>query len=350
MRDRNRAGWAIALLAHVGCLPMAAAQVVERDTKLTGPKGRTIERSIRTERGPGFVDRRVEIKRPHETLIRDTRIQQPGGHAPPPGPGFRPGSGPPRGPGFRPVVERDVIIERGPVLAPFVAPFLSFSFGSPPPPPPPPVVYVPEPVYVPAEPVYVPAPYVAAVPPVVVAPAPAPEPVPVVGPPIAPQVADAIGRLSSFHHQSRRDGCLTLGHLGDARAVPPLMARLEQDFDREVRTAAAWALGELADPRAALVLERAALYDKRQEVRDAARLAYRKLPRPGQAPAAGEAMTNQPIDPGSSPQPAVVSQPTASRVNRPASVPTDRDAVDPGPPPATSSDVPPPLPVPDLPR
>src|SRR3954466_14315674 len=36
----------------------------ERDVTITGPRGRSIERSIRTERGPGFVDRQVNIQRP----------------------------------------------------------------------------------------------------------------------------------------------------------------------------------------------------------------------------------------------------------------------------------------------
>ena len=292
MNSRTRSIRTVALLGCVVGASAASAQVAERDTRLTGPKGRTIERSIRTERGPGFVDRKIEIKRPGGTLTRETRLPQPGGYAPRPGP---PG-GPPRSRIIERdvVVERNVFVERPPLIAPFVAPFLSFSFGAPPPPPPPPpVVYIPEPVYIAA-------PMVVAQPPVVVT-APAYSQTP--GPPVALEptmplaVADAVGRLASLHHQSRRDGALTLGNLGDDRAVAPLIDRLEHDFDREVRVAAAWALGEIGDPRAAVVLQRAALYDRRQEVRAASATAYQRLPRPGQDPIGPETAATG-IDPG----------------------------------------------------
>ena len=109
------------------------------------------------------------------------------------------------------------------------------------------------------------------------------------GPPSGPQpppafdpFADAIGRLKSFHGSSRRDGALTLGRIGDPRAVPALNERLEHDFDKEVRVAAAWAIGEIADEGGAVALERAAIHDKRHEVRDAATIALKKLPKPGQ--------------------------------------------------------------------
>ncbi len=337
MRNRIAASWVLSLLGCLGGTAGAVGQVVERDTKLTGPRGRTIERSIRTERGPGFVDRQVEIKRPGETLIRDTRIQQPGGYGP--RPGFRPGP-----PGRPVVIERDLIVERAPLIAPFVAPFFNFSFGSPPPPPPPPVVYVPEPIVIP-EPVYVAAPgFVATAPVVVGVPAYAPPPpAPVVPPepPLSPQVADAIGRLASFHHQSRRDGALTLGHLGDPRAVGPLMERVQHDLDREVRVAAAWALGELADPRAAVVLERAALYDKRQEVRDAANTAYRKLPRPVAASSSSAVGSAPGVT--SPPAPAIVSRPGAIQPS------TGTLMLDPGAPNVAPADTPPPFPSPEPP-
>ncbi len=343
MRSRIEVGWALVLLGTLVGASGARGQVGERDTKLTGPRGRTIERSIRTERGPGFIDRQVEMKRPGETLIRDTRIQQPGGYGP--RPGFRPGP-----PGRPVVVERDVIVERAPLIAPFVAPFLSFSFGSPPPPPPPPVIYVPEPVYYP-EPMFVPQPVYVNPPPVVVAAPPLvstqpPAPVVPAEPPLSPQVADAMGRLASFHHQSRRDGCLTLGHLGDPRAVGPLTERVEHDLDREVRVAAAWALGEIADPRAAVALERAALYDKRQEVRDAANTAYRRLPRPVAQPTGNVATA----------RPTIASQAASRAHARPAQVqPQSTPAeLDLGPNPSASTDNPPPFPTPepsvDLPR
>ncbi|MBV8314005.1 MAG: hypothetical protein JOZ53_03635, partial [Planctomycetaceae bacterium] len=42
----------------------AWGQVRESDVTVTGPRGRSIERSIRSERGPGFLDRQIEIRRP----------------------------------------------------------------------------------------------------------------------------------------------------------------------------------------------------------------------------------------------------------------------------------------------
>ncbi len=231
----------------------APGQVVERerDTKLTGPRGRTIERDIKVERGPGFIDRQVEIKRPGETLIRDTRIQTfPGGRS----------FGPPRFAGPRyyggPRFVENVFVPPPQAYGAFIGlPALSFVFGggggAPLPPPPPPVVVVPPPV------------------------APAP-------PPQFDAFTDAVGRLKSFHGSSRRDGALTLGRIGDPRAVPALNERLEHDFDKEVRVASAWALGEIGDEGGAIALERAAIHDKRHEVRDAATIAFKKLPRPGQ--------------------------------------------------------------------
>ncbi len=282
---------------------LAAGQVVEqeRDTKITGPRGRTIERDIKVQRGPGFVDRQVEIKRPGETIIRDTRIQNvPGGR----------GFGGPRYYGGPRFVE-NVIVQRPPVVSAFVGvPALSFFFGGggggggggfvggPPPAPQPPPAFDP--------------------------------------------FADALGRLKSFHGSSRRDGALTLGRIGDPRAVPALNERLEHDFDKEVRVASAFALGEIADERGAVALEKAALYDKRQDVREAAKVALKKIPKPGELPpqtvpplptsngshvAAPPAGRPQVLDPGPNPNP-----------NPGQNVPLD--------PPTEDLPPPPPIPVP----
>lgn len=278
MANWVRSGLAWATIGLVGAPSAAPAQqVIERDTKLTGPRGRTIERDIRVERGPGYIDRKIEIKRPGETLIRDTRIENRGGHGgyrpQGPGPGF---GGPPRVVERDYFVEREVVVQRPPLFSTFVAaPFFSLFLGNSGPPPPPPVVFYPEPVFVPPPP------------PVVVYPQPQPEPPPQVivqAPPPQPgdPLADALGRLKSHHGHSRRDGALTLGRLGDDRAVGPLIDRLEHDGDKEVRVASAWALGEIGDERSALPIQRAALNDKKHEVREAAGIAYRKLPRPGQ--------------------------------------------------------------------
>jgi HEAT repeat protein len=90
-------------------------------------------------------------------------------------------------------------------------------------------------------------------------------------------VADALKRLQSNHDNSRRDGALTLGRLGDARAVPALMQRLRFDEDTDVRAAAAYALGDIGDPQARPALERAAMYDRKKQVRDEAALAIGRL-------------------------------------------------------------------------
>ena len=301
---------ACALLGLGMASTMAPGQVVEqeRDTKLTGPKGRTIERDIKVTRGPGFVDRQVEIKRPGETLIRDTRIRT--------GPGGRP-FGPPYYAGPRyyggPRFVENVVVQQPPPFAAFIGlPALSFAFGgfgAQAPPPPPPVV--------------------------VASPSVAPQP-----PPAFDAFADAMGRLKSFHGSSRRDGALTLGRIGDPRAVPALNERLEHDFDKEVRVASAWALGEIGDEGGAIALERAAISDKRHEVRDAASLAYKKLPKPGEAPPARSTSTPPPLPP------------QAQTPLRPSAVIQGRPQVlDPGP--STNvpnrpdpADTPPPPPVP----
>ncbi|HEV3122152.1 MAG TPA: HEAT repeat domain-containing protein [Isosphaeraceae bacterium] len=263
MRGRIASGmvlWVGALA--LGTTALGQDVVRERDTTITGPRGRTIQRDVRSERGPGYIDRRVQIQRPGGTLTREVQVR--GG-----GPGFV-GGGYVPGPS-RTFVERDVIINRpaywGPTFAvgtPFAfglgLPFFNFNFGA----------VAPPPVYVP------PAPVIIAQPPVVVPP---PQVV------VPDAFSDAIGRLRSLHEHSRRDGALTLGRMRDPRAVPALLDRLKNDTSREVRTAAAWSLGEIGDPRAGVGLQRAALFDWRQEVRDAASRAYARLPQPGQEPA-----------------------------------------------------------------
>ncbi len=326
-------GWILGAITAMLCLrglagPLRGQTVIERDTKVTGPRGRTIERDIRVQRGPGYIDRQVEIKRPGETIVRDTRIATGGGRPwGGPGPGFGPG---PRFHGGPRIVE-EVIVPGPPVVSAFVgAPFFNlFLGGGAPPPPPPPVVVYPEPGFVYAQP--------AVVAPPPVAPAPPPQEQLVLDP-----LADPLGRLKSFHSNSRRDGALELGHLGDDRAVSPLIDRLQHDTEREVRVAAAWALGEIGDPRAGVPLERAALYDKRHEVRDAATIAHRRLPKPGQAPAPSEP---------AGPMPAGSAASTSKRPFVPRSRPTvvaQPEDFDPGPPPVPPDDRPPPPPSPEL--
>jgi hypothetical protein len=295
-------------IGAAGVAPTAHAQVVEtqRDTTLTGPRGRTIQRDVTTVRGPGFVDRQVEIKRPGGTLVRDTRVQaMPGGFGGP-RPFVPARFGPPRFFGGPTIVE-NFVVQRPPIVAGFVGlPALSLFFGggggggfggfgggAPVPPPPVGAPGVPGPG--PANGAHTP-------------------------PPFDP-VTDALGRLKSFHGNSRRDGALTLGRIGDARAVPALCDRLEHDFDKEVRVASAWALGEIGDEHAAVALERAAIHDKRHEVRDAAALAVTKIPKPGQVVDPAATVTSGQV-PMTVPPPTLAPSPMAPPAQVPSAVPT----------------------------
>ena len=299
MTPRLRTSMVLAI--GVGCAgTFAGAQTVERETSVTGPRGRTIQRDVTIQRGPGYVDRDVKVQRPGGTFERNTMIQR--------GPGYvdrniniqRPG-------GAR--LSRETMIQRGPgVVRGFpgggfrgfggptiieepvavggrgggigVVPALIggaglFGLGmltqsalSAPPPPPPVIVASPPPtvVYNPPQ-AYQPGTAPPAGPTVVVDP-----------------VLEAGARLSSHYETVRRDAVVELGRYRDARAVPALIDRLKNDSSRHVRAAAATALGEIGDPRALTFLERAAEHDWRQEVRDAAQMAYIKLPRSGSAP------------------------------------------------------------------
>jgi hypothetical protein len=296
----------------------SSGQVVERqrDVTITGPRGRSIERSFTSERGRGFADRQVTIQRPGGTFRSNTlveRVGRPGGFVPP---GHWGGGWGPRG---RVIVERPVIVGRGgggggwlPGMAVGGGLFgLGMLAGSAlaSPPPPPPVYVAPAPpptvVYNPPQP-YSPAP---------------PPPATVVVDP----VASAIGRLSSHHDNSRRDGAITLGRLRDPRAVNPLVERLKYDPSKDVRVASATALGEIGDPRAAIFLQRATVYDKKQAVRDAAAAALSRLPR--EVPAGAVA-----AEPGFTPQ-GTVSSTVVSSTPITSGVPTAPPIEDVPPPP-----------------
>jgi hypothetical protein len=276
----------LVLALGMGGLP-SWGQVVgrERDVTITGPRGRSIQRSVTSERGPGFVDRQVTIQRPGGTFHSQNFAQRiPRGPVPSAARGFVPtghrGGYGPRGPVF---VERNVVVNRGPGWGPALAiggglfglgMFAGSALASPPPPP----VYVAQPA-----PVYVaPAP-----PPTVIYNAPQPYAPAAQAPAtvVVDPVANAIGRLQSNHDNSRIEGAYTLGRLRDARAVGPLVDRLKNDWDRDVRVASANALAEIGDPRASEPLRQAASLDKKQAVRDAANQALSRLATPVEAPA-----------------------------------------------------------------
>jgi HEAT repeats len=229
-------------------------EVLERDTTITGPRGRSIQRQVEVQRSPGMIDRSVQIKRPGSTFDRQVQIQR----SPLPGRGFIPGPWPrPAWFGPRPLV----IAQPAPAFGfgLMAAPFMNFSIGgggggfggggmpggpgAPPPPPP-------------------------------------------------DQVALMCQRLQGFHLTGRKEAAYTLGQLGDPRAVPTLVHVLKYDNFKDVRVAAAIALGEIGGSESAVALERAAVYDHREDVKKAASTALERL----NAKAKAVAAMPQPID------------------------------------------------------
>ena len=236
------------------------AQVIERDTKVTGPRGRTINRQVDIERGPGTFQRQVQIQRPGGTLDRSTTIQRGWGGFPGGGfGGFRPL---PFFPGPRPVTSWGLGITAAPIITiPFFGGGGGVVGGG--------AVGGPGmggagmgmaggggggPGGVPGG-----------------------QPGPTAQPNPLDPVVLAAQKLQSFHASSRRDGARELGQLGDPRAIPPLVHVLKNDSAKEVRAAAATSLGELGGSEAEVVLERCIIYEKKQEVKDAAAAALRLL-------------------------------------------------------------------------
>ncbi len=69
----------------------ARGQTIERDTTITGPRGRSIQRQVEVQRGPGTIDRSIQIKRPGGTFDRSVQVQRSAVGGPWRGPGFVPG-------------------------------------------------------------------------------------------------------------------------------------------------------------------------------------------------------------------------------------------------------------------
>lgn len=296
----------------------------ERDVKVTGPGGRTIERRVEINRAPGFSERQVQISRPGGTFTRDVRVAG-GGR---PGPMYRPGPGPAFGHHHRP----PVIVERGgwpgsgasfalgmlggaALTAPFWAPRV-----------------IEQPVIVEQPVVVAPQPMVVSAAPAVVVQQPAVVSAPVV---TAVDPLDGVSlaaqRLQSHYPGSRREAAQTLGRLGDPRGVPPLVDVLKNDWFKDVRIAAAHALGEIGSPDAEAALERAVVYEKKEEVRDAAALALQAA-REKQAILRASAPVERVIEStaSASPRPPVsrpVPPPPAPGVRRPLSWKARNDEV-----------------------
>ena len=322
-------------------VPEAEAQGISASRRVQGPGGRAVERRVESYRAPGVAGRSVTITRPGGVYRRDLQaarapgsldrsasISRPGGaevrrelsavrgEAIPPGGRI----GAPRGygygfePGFRPrPVGPRWGVGFGPAIS-LAAPAFYFSFNSPPPPPP---VFVEERVIVEPFPVVIPPPVVVEEEYIEFEPEPPPPPpTVVVREPrryrpetiVVDPVANALDRLGSDHDNSRRDGALTLGRLGDARAVPALVDLLRYDEAHEVREAAAHALGAIGDPRALRQLAGSANADRRRNVRAAAASGYRRI---------------------ESLPPVVVTTPILE--DRSGSIPSDLDPLDPPP-------------------
>ncbi|MDX2037990.1 MAG: HEAT repeat domain-containing protein [Isosphaeraceae bacterium] len=324
-----------AALGIIGVSGISEAQTVKREQKAVGPRGKSVERSVTVERGPGTARREIEITRPGGTFRREAEVVGPRAAAGMrPGPGYAPAPVPaPRGRsyGYGPgpaVIRRDVIIERdrgSNGLLPFVAGgALGLAVGSALNPP------APQPVYVVPEPVIAAPPVVVVNPPQRYVPvAPAQPPTVVIDP-----VNTGLTQLQSNSWSVRRDGAIALGRMGDSRAVPALIDRLKNDHDKNVRQASAWALGEIRDPRAVEPLERAAALDRREEVRTVAAKAYHKVLEPPPAPPSETSATAS-------------AAPTTRRPSSIPSSPTRGSEIDDAP---LGLDDPPPPPVPSAAR
>jgi HEAT repeats len=264
-RRTNCFVWSALGLASCLCAPVAHSQTVERDTTVTGPRGRSINRQVEVQRGPGTINRQVQITRPGGTIDRQVQLNRTAVGGP-----WRPGWAP--GPWARaPWLPRPPLLVAPAVpafgLGVLAAPSFNFGFGGggggvgggmgmggpgmggpgmggPGGPPGGPMPGGPP-----------------------------------GGPPGQPpdQVALEAQRLQSFHANTRKDAAYKLGRFEDPRAVPSLIHVLKYDSWKDVRIAAAIALGEIGGSDAAVALERCAIYDKKDEVKKAATNALERL-------------------------------------------------------------------------
>jgi hypothetical protein len=242
-KRRNRNLWSALGLTSLLCTS-AGSQTVERDTTITGPRGRSIERQVEIQRTPGSIDRQIQIRRPGGTIDRQVQIQRtPAGGQWRPGPWPRPAWLP------RPVVIGPAAPALGFGL--LAVPSFNFAFGGGGVGP-------------------LGAPFAGGGPPPGGPGAGAPPPPP-------DQTALESQRLQSFHANTRKDAAYKLGRLGDPRAVPSLIHVLKYDSWKDVRIAAAIALGEIGGSEAAVALERCAIYDKKDDVKKAATSALERL-------------------------------------------------------------------------
>jgi HEAT repeats len=326
--DWTRNGFAAGFLAIVsyGSCASLEGQTVERDTTITGPRGRTIERQVEIQRKPGSIERDIQVTRPGGTISRQTQIQR------------SPVMGPVRrgpliaGPWPRPVwAPRPVVI--GPAAPAFgfgllAVPALSFSFGGG------------------GGGGMMGGPGGAGtVPPGAMGPG-----GPGAGPPPPDEVALMTQRMQSFFWSNRKEAAYTLGRLGDPRAVPSLIHTLKYDSSKDVRIASAIALGEIGGPDAAIGLERASIYDHRDDVKKAAATALNRLNAKANAAPPLTAQGNRPgirpmVPPPDGSSPFRESRQPNSSSPAPEPAPTDTAPWQGQSEPATPQPPPPPTPV-----
>jgi hypothetical protein len=308
--------WTLLIALWFSAMPLCG-QTFERDTTVTGPRGRTVERQVEIQRKPGSVERDIQIKRPGGTFERQVQVQRSGG-APRRGPIMG-------GPWPRPPwIPRAIVVgQPAPALGfgLLAAPMLNFSFGA----------GGGGGAGGPGAPFGGPGP---AGPPG--APAPPPD-----------EVALMTQRLQSFYSNNRKEAAYKLGQLGDPRAVPSLIHVLKYDLHKDVRIASAIALGEIGGSESAIALERSSIYDHKEDVRHASTTALERLNAKAKAAAAS---IPQGVRPRGVPMPPEPTTPSPFRRNsvtgeQPAgSAPADSE------PPATTVDPgvnqPPPAPTP----
>ncbi len=305
---------ALAVAWWVSAMPLSG-QTIERDTTITGPGGRTVERQVEIQRKPGSVTRDIQIKRPGGTYDRQVQVQR--------SPAGVPRRGPLPGPWPRPPwIPRTVVIGQ-PVPAfgfgLLAAPMLNFSFGGggggggfgggP------------------GAPMGGPGPG---------------------GPPGGPapppdEVALMTQRLQSFYWNNRKEAAYKLGQLGDPRAVPLLIHVLKYDYHKDVRIASAIALGEIGGSESAVALERASIYDHKEDVRHASATALERLNAKAKA---SPPMSSELVRPRAVPTPPDATTSSPFRGEQPAeTAPTEPDPSPAQADPGANQPPPPPTPV-----
>jgi hypothetical protein len=309
--------WTLAIVWWASGMPLSG-QTIERETTVTGPRGRSVERQTEIQRKPGSIERETTVTGPRgRSIERQVQVQRSPAGVPRRGPMLG-------GPWPRPPwIPRTVVIGQPAPAFGFgllAAPMLNFSFGGggggggPGGP-----IGGGGPAGGPG------------------GPAPPPD-----------EVALMTQRLQSFYSNNRKEAAYKLGQLGDPRAIPSLIHVLKYDYHKDVRIASAIALGEIGGSESAIALERASIYDHKEDVRHAATTALERLNAKAKESASNPSQVIRPR--GGVPIPPDPTAPSPFRRNAPTGQPpTEPPAVEPEPAPAQNdngTNQPPPAPTP----